>query len=117
VVLQRAVLICLMMCLPITLFWTRITGAILALGQPHAIAAGAGAYLWRVAPALWLMALSECLKRWAAWRAAAWALGGSGGGAAGRAAWVGASPTQCIATQRRRMPAWCALFQCGVDMT
>jgi small-conductance mechanosensitive channel len=63
VVLQRALLICLLVCLPITLLWSKISGAILALGQPAAIAGGAAEYLWAVAPSLWLMAISECLKR------------------------------------------------------
>lgn len=64
VVLQRALLICLAAAAPITLLlWRHIEGVLVALGQPPAIAAGAAQYLWRVAPALWLMALTECLKR------------------------------------------------------
>ncbi|GBF89389.1 MATE efflux family protein [Raphidocelis subcapitata] len=64
VVLQRAGLITLLACLPITLLWAHTGPILTALGQPSAIVAGAARYLWQVAPAIWLMAPQECLKRY-----------------------------------------------------
>lgn len=63
-VLQRACLICLSVCFPIMLLWYHAEPIILHLGQPAPIAAGAARYLWRSAPALWLLAVSECIKRY-----------------------------------------------------
>lgn len=64
VVLQRALLICLLFCAPVTLLlWARAEPIILALGQPPAIAAGAARFLWRVGPALWMVAGDECLAQ------------------------------------------------------
>jgi MATE family multidrug resistance protein len=40
-VLQRALLICWLVCLPITVLWYSMEGVLLALGQPPEVAAGA----------------------------------------------------------------------------
>lgn len=40
-VLQRALLICWLVCLPITLLWSCIESVLLGLGQPPEVAAGA----------------------------------------------------------------------------
>lgn len=61
--LQRALAICLLVCLPIAALWSRADALIVALGQPPEIAHGAARYLMCVAPALPLVAVSECLKR------------------------------------------------------
>jgi Na+-driven multidrug efflux pump len=58
------VLITLLACAPITLLWASMGPVMTALGQPAAIVEGAARYLWRVGPAIWLIALQECLKRW-----------------------------------------------------
>jgi hypothetical protein len=64
VVLQRALLITWLTCLPITLLWTHSRQLLLALGQHPAVAAGASMYLTLITPALYAGALVECLKRY-----------------------------------------------------
>ncbi|KAF8063707.1 DTX14 [Scenedesmus sp. PABB004] len=63
-VLQRAVVITWLACLPITLLWAHSERVMLALGQDPHIAAGAATYLWAITPTLFMAALTECLKRY-----------------------------------------------------
>jgi MATE family multidrug resistance protein len=63
-VLQRALLICWLVCLPITLLWQHMEPLLLALGQEPQIAAGAAAYLSALTPSLYCYAAQECLKRY-----------------------------------------------------
>eukprot|EP00878_Enallax_costatus_P024109 GHUV01025702.1.p1 GENE.GHUV01025702.1~~GHUV01025702.1.p1 ORF type:complete len:494 (+),score=51.79 GHUV01025702.1:73-1554(+) len=63
-VLQRALLITWLTCLPIMLLWAHSEGLMLHLGQQPAIAQGAAMYLWHITPTLFMGATVECLKRY-----------------------------------------------------
>ena len=64
VVLQRALLICWLTALPICALWAHAAPLLRALGQPPAIADGAALYLHAAAPCIFLIAITECLKRY-----------------------------------------------------
>lgn len=62
--LQRAVLICCAVFLPIAAVWLRSESLLNALGQQPDIAAGAATYLIWLAPCLFISALTECTRRY-----------------------------------------------------
>ncbi|KAG2495579.1 hypothetical protein HYH03_006179 [Edaphochlamys debaryana] len=65
IVLQRALLICWVACVPISLAWVTQTSRMLTfLHQNPAIVAGASRYISMVTPALWLSVISACLFRY-----------------------------------------------------
>jgi len=61
--LQRAVLVCAALCVPIAAAWLNAAPLLVALGQEPALAAAAGRYLGLCVPALFLSVGIECLRR------------------------------------------------------
>lgn len=64
IVLQKALLICGLACLPITALWQYTEPILLRLKQHPDIAAGSASYLTTLTPSLYAMVLQECLKRY-----------------------------------------------------
>jgi hypothetical protein len=62
-VLQRSLAVCAMAAVPISLLWWHAEPALLALGQPADIAAGAARYLQLTLPALYSYMLWDCIDK------------------------------------------------------
>lgn len=63
-VLQRALLICWVACVPISVVWSQAHRLLSALGQAPEIVEGASRYLRIATPALYLSCVSSCLYRY-----------------------------------------------------
>jgi len=62
-ILQRALLICIAACVPISILWLCSNGLLTAMGQEVEIAALASRYLIWCIPCLFLSICSECLRK------------------------------------------------------
>lgn len=62
-ILQRAVLVCFLVCIPVAMLWMRSESLLLALGQDPAIAVYAGRYLMLCIPCLFLTIAMECVRK------------------------------------------------------
>lgn len=63
-VLQRAQLICLTLCVPIALGWTQMGRLLLALGQEPRMVAVAARYLRLLTPALFVSVFTDTTRRY-----------------------------------------------------
>jgi MATE family multidrug resistance protein len=63
-VLQRALLVCWVACVPVALLWSQSTALMVAAGQDPAIADMAGRYLSISMPCIFIAIATDCLKKY-----------------------------------------------------
>lgn len=66
-VMQRAILICWVVSLPVLLLWSQAGPVLRLMHQSPEIIAGATRYLQLVAPTLFVSAVSSNVQRWVLW--------------------------------------------------
>lgn len=62
--LQRALAILSLIAAVVVSVWSQAGPLLLALGQSEELAAGAARYIHIISPALWMLVVCECLKRY-----------------------------------------------------
>ena len=64
ILLQRALLVCVLACVPVTLLWWNAPVLLTAMHQPPAVVAIASRYLWYITPTLYMNLMTDCTRRY-----------------------------------------------------